>query len=39
MPISNLINKYSDIIILGRGPSLRNFKKKKKYNCNKYEFF
>ncbi len=29
MSISNLINKYYDIIILGRGPSLRNFKKKK----------
>ena len=36
MPISNLINKYSDIIILGRGPSLEILKK---YNCNKYEFF
>lgn len=29
MSITNLLNKYSKIIILGRGASLRNFKKKK----------
>ena len=38
MPISNLINKYSDIIIL-RGPSLRNFKKKKNTIVKNINFF
>ena len=39
MPISNLINKNFDIIILGRGPSLRNFKKKKNTIVISMNFF